>query len=152
MECKFAYDMDGVICEAPKENEKSFFKMNGVERKERNAYLRHHYAYAAPLHIPAEESLIIITARKFHKPVQNFTRFWTTKHLRGKEIQIHFLREARTIKNVAKFKNRVIAELGITDFVEDNLRVLKEMKKQGTTALRLHYFENGAMRDITSEL
>ncbi len=152
MECKFAYDFDGVICQAPQEAEKSMYKMSGQERKDRNAYLKHHYGHAIPLLKPTEEEVIIITARKGHKPVRQLTGFWCNKHLHGKHVTVHFLQENRTIPNVAKHKNKVIAEFGITDFIEDNWKVLTEMKKQGTAAQRLHFFENGDFRDVTDEL
>ena len=149
MEFKTAYDMDGVLCENPASTEKTFFKMNGEERKKRKEYLLSHYPIAKQLHIPKEEEFIIITARKEKNGVKEISRAWVDKNLPGKKVQIFFLQEAKTYKNVIKFKAEIINKFNIQNFYEDNLVVLKGLTK--LVKCSLFFYENGNFTPVASQ-
>ena len=125
-----AYDLDGVLAEAPAPAEKSFFKSNGAERRARKEYLLDFHAKAQPLFVPPEDNFSIITARKDVAPIKSVTIKWLMDCMpAGKVFDIAFLREGRTIKNVVAFKTRRLIEIDAQEFTEDNEKVLKGIRK-----------------------
>lgn len=125
MECRKAFDLDGVLAEKPPQSNKKWGKMNGIERKERKNFLLHWYANAKPL-IPWDGISLVITARK--SEAFDATISWFLKHYK-KIPQIYFLATTRTIENVVSFKSQWIKVHHITDFYEDNKKVLKGLKE-----------------------
>ena len=125
---KWGVDFDGVLCEAFHDsNPKTFYKMNGVERKERKAKELKHYV-TAPLIFSPEFDFVCITARKDNPTNRRLSALWLVRNsVRAKKL--YMLNTARTIKNVGIFKANVIRIEKITDYIEDNPDVLKEIKK-----------------------
>jgi hypothetical protein len=148
MEYNIAFDLDGVICEKPIDFGVSFFKMTGQQRKNRDEYLLKHYTIANPLFIPLEKEFIIITARKEKLQTVNATEYWCDKYLLGKKFKIFFLQKARCIKNVAEFKNKIIEQNNISEFSEDNMKVLKAIKKINNNKCKLFFFNGESFKQI----
>lgn len=136
-----AYDLDGVLCEAPPHADKSFMKMNGAERKARKAFLLDWYKNAKPLYVPPENNqmLCVITARKGEDEIMKVTEEWLVRHFPGKVIKIKYLTKGRTLKNVILFKLQTLEDWGCTSFLEDNLKVLKGIRRAGIDCDLLYY-------------
>lgn len=128
MECRKAFDLDGVLAEKPPMSEKKWGKMNGDERKQRKAFLNAFYFNAKPL-LPYEPGTVVITARKNDPAVQSATLSWFKKHYNTYPT-IYFLDESRSVKNVIAFKSGVLRAHNITHYYEDNKKVLKGLKKE----------------------
>lgn len=135
-----AYDLDGVLAEAPPPRPKSFFKSTGQERKDWDLLLAEHYRTAKPLLVPPEAEFHVITARKCKAPFIDITMAWLEKHYPDRTWRFHMLATGRTLKNVIAFKGSVIAQMGISKFTEDNREVLKGLRKGGV-ACELYYFD-----------
>ncbi len=126
MECKKAFDLDGVLAEKPPLPNKTWGNMNGLERTMRKAFLLDFYYNAKPL-IPWDKESIVITSRK--SEAANATMSWFLKHYQ-KMPHIYFLDKSRNIANVVAFKLNAIKMNHITDFYEDNKKVLKGLKEK----------------------
>lgn len=136
---QYAYDLDGVLAEAPPHAEKTFFKMNGEERRARKKMLGEHYLNAPRLFIPDQDEFVVITARKNDLATMALTEDWLAKNFPNKKWSLYMLDRARTYKNVIAFKGEVLEKLGIKCFVEDNLTVLQGIKKMKLDCTLLLY-------------
>lgn len=125
MECRKAFDLDGVLADKPPFSEKKWGRMNGAERKARKQYLLYFYANAKPL-IKWDGESVVITSRKME--ASNITVEWFLKYY-NKIPKIYFLNESRNIENVVEFKAEYLKLHKITDFYEDNKKVLAGLKK-----------------------
>ncbi len=123
-----AYDLDGVLCEAPKPKGKPIWKMSGDERRAWFAYLKGHYQNAAPLLKPKDEEILVLTARRGTKANTELTNAWLAKHME-RPFEVCFIQIKKTIKNVAQFKVDKMREHGVTAIIEDNEKVLRAIKK-----------------------
>ena len=121
--------------------------MNGAERRLRREQLEHSYAAAKVLYTPAQEQFYVITARKRAGDLfrRNVTSVWLEEKFPGQVLGVHYLSTGRTLENVVRFKARAIADLAITDFVEDNRSVLSGLRKMQLNA-RLWWFDGRALQ------
>lgn len=131
-----AYDLDGVLCAAPQPPVKKWGLMNAAERAERKQYLKQHCLIAPVLITPAEDEFIVITARK--KELEPETVVWFKNNMHGKTVEIYFLTEARTARNVIAFKKQVVQDNKITHYTEDNKTILRGLRNLG---VQLYYFD-----------
>lgn len=122
-----AYDLDGVLAVNPPMAEKSWRFMNGIERSQRKEFLSKFYKNAQKLYEPKEEKFVVITARKSeHK---NVTVFWLKENFPERIGGLYMLSTSRTIENVIIFKSGVLRKIGASCFVEDNIKVVKGLRK-----------------------
>lgn len=133
---KAAFDLDGVLAAKPPERGKKWGKMNGDERQKWRDFLLRWYSQASVLIRPKKENFIVITARKNNPEVIEATNAWFKESF-GFIPTIFFLDGARTTENVIKFKAKILEENGINLYFEDNLAILKGLKKLLPT---LQYF------------
>lgn len=123
---RWAYDFDGVLAEAPPHPAKKWGLMKGPERAARKAQLLEHYARARPLLTPETRSFAVITARsQWAKPV---SMDWLKRYYAGR-WELWTLLEARTIPNVVAFKAQALRDYGATDFAEDNVTVVRALRR-----------------------
>jgi hypothetical protein len=147
---KIAWDLDGCLAKSPPPSEKKWGHMKGDERKQRKERLLDHYKQAPILHKPSE-NFYVITARKKEPLVEGVTHVWLKSHFGDQVLDVFFLEKSRSLQNVSIFKTSVLEQLGITHFYEDNLKVLKLMKRiivQKGLPTKLHYVQfdaNGAL-------
>jgi hypothetical protein len=143
-----SYDVDGVLAEKPPASKKSWGKMNGEERRERKQYLNDWYKNAASLIQPKEDKFYAISARKAEPHIYKISMDWLNANYNSRVIELHLLRESRSIKNVAAFKSEVIINLNIERHYEDNKKVLKEMEKLLPPWIELYFWEKGMIDPI----
>lgn len=139
----FAYDLDGVLAQAPPKEwfVKPWRRMSGAERRERQAALTSWYRLAPVLLVPEFRTLHVITARK--RDQGEVTREWFDEKLPEHRLwTLDMLIDSRTLQNVIEHKRQSLLGLfsiGVTDFVEDNAAVLRGLAKLGVPQ-RLHLF------------
>jgi hypothetical protein len=136
----WAYDLDGVLAANAPKPPRPWGRMIGAERKAWKSTLLSWYACAPPLLNPFEPMFHVITARRSAPEIQAVTGRWIERHLPGRVMGLHLLQESRSIEAVVRFKGGVIKTLGVSDFVEDNLKVLKGLRIAGCAA-NLWYFD-----------
>lgn len=135
-----SYDLDGVIAEKKEiKKDKSWGKMNGLERKTYLHSTLHSYATSTVILRPIER-YIIVTARKEDKEVVETTLHWLRQN-KISPVGIFFLNKPRSITNVGKFKANVVTSLNAECHIEDNKKVLQEMKKYLPKNFPLYYFD-----------
>jgi hypothetical protein len=145
----WAFDLDGVLAAPVPE---SFFtvpwrKMNGVQRKGRSLRLLGWYERAPGEFVPpGEEGFHIITARK--ESVRAVTERWISAQPWGKRVlSLSMLNVSRTVRNVVEFKVGVVRVLGVTDFAEDNLAVVKGVLRGAEC--RVWHYRDKALHPLT---
>mgnify|MGYP001559356199 CR=1 FL=1 len=134
-----AYDLDGVLAEAPPARPKSFFKSTGPERKEWNEFLAEWYKQTKPLLRPTDEPFIVITARKCREPYKSITVHWLALNMPHMNWKLFMHEKARTLKNVIAFKGEVLRLMEATKFTEDNKKVLKGVKELAPNCELFHF-------------
>ena len=122
------YDFDGVLAEGPPPNVKKWGLMNGAERNARKVSVLEHYRNAKQLFKPSGQ-FHVITARKGEPEIIQVSKQWLIDKLPGQVLGVHFLKGSRTVENAGIFKYSVIKEQNITHFYEDNIKVLKVIRK-----------------------
>lgn len=137
---RWGYDCDGVLCVAPTPSNKKWGKMKGHERKAHQAKLLDHYSKARPLLKPPQLQFAVITARKDVPDVRAITEAWLKSKHPKRKPQLYMLDAPRCHRNVVEFKAQIIRRLELTDYVEDNLRVLKGLRNK-VSNVRLWYFD-----------
>lgn len=116
--------------------------MNGSQRAARRLFLLDWYARAQPLFDPPEKRFCVISARKEDPEVRAVSARWLLKNFRGRAILLHLLKVSRTTENVVRYKAATIAANGYTDFTEDNLQVIRGIKRILPTC-RAWWFNEG---------
>ena len=122
------YDLDGVISQKPKKRKEKWGRMTGEARRAWKEYLLSHYLTAEPLR-KIKPSDIIITARKNTPNEVRTTNEWFRVAF-GFVPQVFFLDTSRSITNVITFKSNVIKSTGITEYYEDNEKVLRGIHRE----------------------
>ena len=125
-----AYDLDGTLAVQPPPNVKKWGLMKGPERKARQAFLLEHYRTADMIMNPPQEEFIVITARKGTPEIMQITWEWMDIYFKNRVKEIYFLDRPRTVPNVVEFKSGVIKDCRVHTFYEDNVRVLKGIKRK----------------------
>jgi hypothetical protein len=127
---KIGYDCDGVLAEGPPKSPVRWGKMNGEQRQQRRLDLLQFYANARPIlkNLPGPIA-VVITARKATPEIERITRQWLETH-HGELFcgQLELFNGTRSIENVVAFKAQKILEHGCTDFIEDNLQVVRGLR------------------------
>ena len=141
---KSAYDLDGVLAVQPPKREKTWGKMKGPERKAHLEWLVRWYKDAPPIHKPREAAFLVITARKDNPEVRQATEDWLRRTFPSRVYKLFMLQESRSIKNVLRFKSRILMEHNIEDYVEDNREVVKGLRPL-VPWCRIWHFKNGKM-------
>lgn len=139
----YAYDLDGVLAEAPPASPKAWRRMSGVERTQHQQRTIAHYAVAAVLYRPPPgQRFHVITARK--QTTRDVTGAWLLRAFGPGVVQLWMLEEGRTIENVVRFKADVLRRVGATDYAEDNRTVVRELRKLDLPC-RIWHFKKGRM-------
>ena len=139
----WAYDLDGVLAEAPPAYVKPWRKMTGPERAAQITRTIDHYLVAHSLFSPEPGDFHVITARKV--TTRKVSLDWLERRFGQRVLELHMLEEGRTIENVVRFKADVLRRIGATDYAEDNRTVVRELRKQDL-ACRIWHFKKGEMR------
>ncbi len=137
-----AYDLDGVLAEAPPEGSKAWRRMKGPERAERRAFLGRWYLTAKGLHKPTEHGFHVVTARSTW--ARETTLDWLAARYGDRMLGLHMLKGGRTIERVVAFKAGVLRELGATDYSEDNRTVVVALRK-AVPECRIWHYKGGRM-------
>lgn len=149
---KYAYDLDGVLCEAFVPSMlKPWRKMNGEERARRKLEQKTFYQETTRLYIPPVLEFHIITARKKIEAEQA-TRFWLTENFPGAKYHLHMLEVGRTIENVVEFKSSVLQKIGATDYAEDNRNIVRGLRKKNLDCRIWHYTKGALVLDYEAPL
>lgn len=138
---RWAYDFDGVLAEAPPHPAKKWGYMNGGERRVHRAMLLEHYASARALIAPETRTFAVITARS--RWAQNVSEAWLARYYPAR-WELFMLDEARTIRNVVAFKAKCLRELAATDFAEDNVTVVRALRR-AVPHCRVWLYRNGEL-------
>lgn len=131
-----AYDIDGVLAEAPPTAAKKWGLMNGAERRARLAQLERHYRKARVLHHPMS-SFWAVSARK--ENTRQITEDWLARHFKMCQ-GVFLLSGPRTTERVVKFKIAALRQVNAQEFTEDNLRVLRAVARQ-LTECQCYWFD-----------
>lgn len=126
----WAYDLDGVLCEAPPEG-KEWRDMSGIEREAWLAGLLRHYERAKPLRTAAEmpEGFIVIADRRGDRErVMKATEEWARRHFGGKCATVHFGNGERTFKEQSEWRAGILREAGATRYEDDSEAMVKRLK------------------------
>lgn len=124
---RWAYDFDGVLAEAPPPAPKKWGLMKGPERAARKQLLLEHYARARPLLAPETRDFLVITARSLW--AQAVSEEWLRRYY-PLRWGLDMLEEARTIRNVVRFKAASLRDYGATDFAEDNVQIVRALRRE----------------------
>lgn len=128
----WAYDLDGVLAQGPPPPSKPWSRMRGPERKAYQEGLVAHYLVAPQLYHPETAVQYVITARRHTDPIRDATYMWFER-TQGYIPAIYFLEQARTYEAVVSHKASKLVglahEQGVTDFVEDNVKVLQGLRR-----------------------
>jgi len=117
------YDFDGVLCEKPhsgitkSKNKLSLFYQNATQ----NIWFK-----------PQQSNIAIITARLNNNIYCTNSRNWLDRHC-FQSYNIFFYTKdygQKSLKTIATFKAKMLKEQFITHYYDDNLELLKLIKKQ----------------------
>jgi hypothetical protein len=133
------FDVDGVLVEKPPEASMKWGHMNGFQRQNRKLELLYWYESASTLLVP-KEPFVAISARKESPEVRAVTEKWLEKN-QPNCIDLFLLPISRTIENVVQFKGTVIRVQELSDFTEDNTKILSGLEKLGIPT-NLWYFDS----------
>ena len=134
------FDIDGVLAEKPPASDKAWGKMNGAERNARKEFLLQWYENAGTLYQPTEP-FVAISARKNEPAVTGITEDWLRKHY-PMVRDVVLLPISRSIENVVRFKSAAIELYDITEFTEDNKKILKGLAAHNLDC-KLWFWEKG---------
>jgi hypothetical protein len=143
------FDIDGVLAEKPPASDKAWGKMNGTERKARKQFLLQWYRDAKPLYPTIDEPFVAISARKDEVEIRAITVGWLNHHYPQVQ-ELVLLPMSRSIENVVRFKSAALVNYQITDFTEDNKKVLKGIAAHGLDC-RLWFWEKGMLERVSYE-
>jgi hypothetical protein len=135
------YDIDGVLASKPTPSDKKWGRMNGIERREYKLALLDQYANATPLLVPTEP-FIAISARKEDPAVRRVTTEWLMSRYGVLAEEVVLLPRSRSIENVIDFKSAAILNYQITEFTEDNKKILKGLALNNLPC-DLYFWEEG---------
>src|SRR6266853_4151045 len=139
----WGYDLDGTLCQGPPACPKKWGYMNGVERHQWQEFLLDFYKAAHQIYNPTQEKFYVITARKGEDENVEATVGWLNQYFPHRTLGIFMFTGSRSIHNVVEFKNKHIKENGITDFVEDNPKVVAGLRKKNSA--RIWLFNQGSI-------
>lgn len=142
---KWGFDLDGVLAVGPPASAKKWGYMKGHERTARLQELVVHYAQARVLFRPNAETFYVVTARKGTEQIRLVTEQWLVAAFGRRVAGLYLLAQSRSLVNVIAFKSRVIRNLGLTDFAEDNPAVVKGLRAECPRA-HIWLFERGELR------
>lgn len=133
------YDVDGVLAVKPPMPDMKWGRMNGEQRRARQQQLLDWYSNCDPILQP-DEPFVAISARKENPETRLATEIWIQRHQPNCRA-IYLLPISRSIENVVAFKAAVIRDLELTDFTEDNKKILRGLAKEDLST-RLWYFDH----------
>lgn len=120
------YDLDGVICENSPKRSKPFFEQNSEERA-KHKIIRLEHCLNGKLIFKPKGDFIIATARKTDEE-KAATLSWLKKN-KINPATIYFLKEAKTRENIIKFKADIINSLELTEFTDDDPKIVARLTK-----------------------
>ncbi len=141
-----AYDLDGVLAQGPPRARVKWGLMKGPERIARRQALLDWYASALPILLP-HDSFWVITARKDEPDVRAVTERWLADRYGNRVLGLHMLTVSRTLPHVIAFKASVLKTLPAGLFVEDNLQVLRGLKRAGVPQ-QLLFFDGSSTTPV----
>lgn len=141
----YAFDMDGVLAEGPPAREKKWSQMNGPERNHALDQAVVWYRNAGQLFVPEVEGFHVITARKDRPDVRAVTEQWLADRFGARILGVHMLSGSRTIEKVSEFKSETLLKIGATDFHEDNVAVVRAMRKILRGRVRVWLYAEGKL-------
>jgi hypothetical protein len=144
------FDIDGVLAEKPPASEKAWGKMNGAQRKARKEFLLDWYRNAEPLYPAITEPFVAISARKDEVSIRAITVGWLNQHYPQVQALV-LLPMSRSIENVVRFKSAALVNYQITDFTEDNKKVLKGIAGHNLDC-QLWFWEKGMPERVAYNL
>jgi hypothetical protein len=144
---KWGFDYDGVLSEKPLVPAKKWGQMRKMERVERTQSLIAQHFRATPLYDPPQREFYVITARKNSPEVRAVSLSWLNQRFGQRMVKAAFLQSSRTIENVVVHKSSCINHWQLTDFVEDNVKVLAGIQKN-CPKTRLWFFEKGLTQPV----
>lgn len=124
------YDLDGVLATNAPVPIKPWRWMSGPERNAHKQGLLKAYSLAGQLYRPREPEFVVITARKDDPNVREVTERWLNGFFPGRVKGLYMLGVSRSLDNVIDFKATRVNALGLTDFTEDNVEVVKGLRKR----------------------
>lgn len=136
-----SYDVDGVLATGPPPRDKPFMYQNKLERDNYKQIVLKWYESAPPLLTPTEP-FVAITARKDEPIIRSITETWLNKYYKDNLKGLYMLDTSKTYNNVAIFKAKIINNHNISAHVEDNMIILKKLKKLVHNT-KLYYWESG---------
>jgi len=113
--------------------------MKGIERKRRESFLITWYQSCGKL-FNINEPIIAISARKNTPLIRHITKLWLEKNYPN-VVSFYLLNNSRTIENVINFKSCIINQENITEHYEDNMKILKGIRKNVSPNVKLFYWE-----------
>ena len=119
-----AYDFDGVLSVMPK-RPKPYRLQNGLERK---IYLENKIKWLqiTPCLWKPKKPFYIISGRK--EQFKNISIDWLERN-KLNYIDVFFMNKSSTSKNMIEFKTEKLKELKIERYFEDDLKILRKLKK-----------------------
>lgn len=135
------FDMDGVLAEGPPQGKIPWRHMKGHQRKEHLDQLLYFYLKARPLLVP-RGTFCVISARKSTPEIMKITGDWIQQRYPGQLTGLYLLSESRSLENVIAFKSARIRSLGLTDFTEDNPKIVAGLRKLDLNC-RIWLYRNG---------
>lgn len=140
------FDLDGVLAEAPPKPPRPWRYLSGWERREHQRLTLKHYESAKPLLSPLKgKRTIIISARKKTREIEDATWLWLGRTYQRTWFDVHLLEGPRTYETVVEFKAKVIRRIGVTDFIEDNPTVVRELRKKLKRRARVWLYRDGQL-------
>lgn len=133
-----AYDLDGVLAQGPPRARVKWGLMKGPERTARRKALLDWYTTAPGILHPSD-SFWVITARKDDPDVRAITERWLFNKFDNRVLGLSMLSVSRTIPHVIAFKASVLKMIDACVFVEDNLTVLRGLKRAGVPQQLLYF-------------
>lgn len=122
------YDLDGVLAGTNKPKKpKSYFEMNGDERKAYQKKTKEAYREAQLIRHPKRPYHIITSRRRKYRDV---TIWWCEKHDLKPET-INTMDRPRTQQNMIEFKREKAKELNVDIFYEDDKTIAKNLLGNG---------------------
>ena len=120
------YDLDGVICANSPKRDKPFIKQNSKEREEYSKKRITHCLTAKLMFRPIDDFVIITARKKEDEKIATFA--WLKEHNLA-PINVYFLTGVKTRENIIKFKAKIINDLQLIEFSDDDPKIVKGLSK-----------------------
>ncbi len=137
---RWAFDLDGVLAVKPPLSDKKWTNMSGPERQAYRSATLEWYRIAERLGVPDVAPTIVVSARKNTLDVIAATRDWMFGFDDLGMVPFYLLDKGRTVENAAAFKRDMVHEHNCDALVEDNMAVLKAMRRL-QPACSLYYWD-----------